>query len=82
MKIYDAYTYDIKFSFNAPNKPYALKFNHLSSILAVGSLNDGLRIVTISTFAVASVASGQTEVYSIDFNSDSTIMATCGKDNN
>ena len=81
VKVYDAYTYSIKFSFTAPDKPYALKFNGQSTILAVGSLHNDIKIINTSSWAITTITSTQAEVYALDFNSDSTVMLSCGKNN-
>jgi len=81
VKLYDAASYTLRHSFNAPNKPNSVKFNKLNTHLAVGSLHSNVVILTIATLTTSTIPTTQNEVYSITFNSDSSIMATCGKDN-
>lgn len=81
VRVYDSLSLTLKFSFDTPNVPYALKFNGLNTLLVVGSKHNDLKILTLATGVVTTLNSGQTEVYGVDFSSDSSKLVTCGKDN-
>lgn len=81
IRIYDSLSLALKLSFTVPNEPNVIKFNGPGTHIVVGSATNDVRVVTIATGAGINLPSGHGVVYSLDFNSDSSLLVTCGKDN-
>lgn len=82
-RIYDAQTYDLKLSIpNTTNTQVsAVKFSKNNQYLAVGYRTGLLKVINLangSTMGSGVYSTGQGMLYALDFNSDSSILASCG----
>lgn len=60
IRVYDASTYNLITSFTAPNTPFVVKFNGLSTHLAVGSQHSNVLVRNIAASTTTTLSTSQT----------------------
>ena len=80
LRVYDAYTYNLKHTFSSSGDPLALSFNPLGTYLVSGNHDGTMTFANLLTGASNVANSNQTCVFSIDFSNNSNQMVSCGKD--